>query len=336
MASVTSRVEDSALVVGYQNARNRMNWGATVQRIPYVYGAYSFGWDQDLSYLLEQEYIFRQVNYQASLFSFYPFNLARRFELSIGYRLIDYQQEVRTRVYTPDGGFLLDQYRQEMDAPDSMNFGFATAAFVYDTSFFGATSPILGQSYRLEFTPYIGSVSFSTFLADYRRYFMPVRPFTLAFRLLHFGRYGKNAEDNRFYPLFLGYETLVRGYNSSSFSAAETDAYYELFGSKLLVANVELRFPLFGVLGIGRGYYGILPLDFIAFYDAGIAWGYESNDNEAAKPFFLGGERKPVTSAGVGIRMNMFGALILGFNLVKPFDRPDKGLYFQFTIMPGF
>lgn len=338
MASVTSRVEDSALVVGYQNAKNRLNWGGAVQRIPYVYGGYSLGYGDYFGQLalLEQEYIFRQVNYQASAFGFYPFNQAQRFELAVGYRFIDYQQELRTRVYTPDGGYYLDEYRQELDAPDSMNFGFVTAAFVYDTSFFGATAPILGQSYRVEFTPYIGSVNFSTFLADYRRYFMPVRPFTLAFRLLHYGRYGKNAEDSRFYPLYLGYETLVRGYNSTSFSVAETDAYYDLFGSKLLVANLELRFPLFGVLGIGRGYYGILPMDFIAFYDAGIAWGYEAEGDKAAKPFFLGGERRPVTSAGVGIRMNMFGALILGFNLVKPFDRPEKGLYFQFTIMPGF
>ncbi len=338
MASVSSRIEDSALLVGYQNTRNRMNWGGAVQRIPYVYGGYSIGYDDYFGQLAlyEQEYIFRQVNYQASVFAFYPFNQARRFELSVGYRLIDYQQELRTRVFTPDGAFFLDEYRQELDAPDSMHYGFVTAAFVYDTSFFGATAPILGQSYRLEFTPYIGNVNFATFLADYRRYFMPVRPFTLAFRLLHFGRYGKNAEDNRFYPLYLGYETLVRGYNSSSFSAAETDVYYDLFGSKLLVANLELRFPLFGVLGIGRGFYGILPMDFVAFYDAGLAWGYEDDGDEAAKPFFLGGERKPVTSAGVGIRMNMFGALILGFNLVKPFDRPNKGLYFQFTIMPGF
>ncbi len=338
MAQATSRIEDSALVVGYQNAKNRMNWGAALQRIPYVYGGYAIGYDDYLGQLVlkEEEYIFRQVNYQASVFAFYPFNQARRFELSAGYRLIDYQQELRTRVYSYYGGYLLDQYRQELEAPESMNYGFVTAAFVYDTSFFGATAPILGQSYRIEFTPYIGSVNFSTFLADYRRYIMPVRPFTLGFRLLHFGRYGKNAEDSRFYPLFLGYETLVRGYNSSSFSYAESDVYYGLFGSKLLVANVELRFPLFGVLGIGRGYYGILPMDFIAFYDAGIAWGYEADDDKAAKPFFLGGERKPVSSAGVGIRMNMFGALILGFNVVKPFDRPDKGLYFQFTIMPGF
>jgi Tol biopolymer transport system component len=337
MAQVSGRVEDSALLAGYINSRSRINWGGSIQRIPYVYGGYAVGYDDqmyDQLVLLEQEYIFRQVNYQASVFAYYPFNQSRRFELSTGYRFIDYQREVRTRAYTIEG-FFFDQIRQELDAPDSMYYGFFTAAYVYDSSFFGATAPILGQSYRIEFTPYFGgNLNFSAFLADYRRYFMPVRPFTLAFRILHYGRYGTNAIDDRFYPLFLGYETLLRGYNSSSFGFDENDVYAQLFGSKLMVANVELRFPLFGLLGIGRGYYGILPMDFIAFYDAGIAWGYDTD--EESKPFFLGGDRKPLTSAGIGVRMNLFGYLVLGFNLVKPLDRPNKNLYFQFTIMPGF
>ena len=336
MAQVNSRVEDSALLFGYQNTKSRMNWGGVVQRIPYVYGGLSYGEGREPGTLVEQEFIFRQVNYQASIFAYYPFNQVRRFEVSAGYRLIDYQQEVRNRVYTYDG-FFLDQYKSELDAPDSLYYGFFTAAYVYDSSFFGATAPILGQSYRIEFSPYFGgNLNFSSVLADFRRYFMPVRPFTLAFRVMHYGRYGNNANDNRFYPLFLGYETLLRGYNSSSFGVSENDVYAQLFGSKIAVASVELRFPLFGVLGLGRGYYGILPIDFVAFYDAGIAWGYEIDGDTENKPFFLGGDRQPLTSAGIGIRMNLMGFLIMGFNAVKPFNRPDKNWVFQFTIMPGF
>ncbi|MFQ6037211.1 MAG: peptidase MA family metallohydrolase [Candidatus Aminicenantales bacterium] len=336
MAQVSSRVEDSAVLVGYQNARRRLNWGAVVQRIPYVFGGFSVGVGDYFGQpaLLEQEYIFRQVNYQASTFAYYPFNQVRRFELSAGVRMIDYQQEVRTRVFSLSG-FFVDELVQELPAPDSLYFAYGTAALVYDSSFFGATSPILGQSYRLEVTPYFGSISYVTFLADYRRYLMPVRPFTLAFRVLHYGRYGKNSDDSRFYPLFLGYETLVRGYNTSSFSVNEMDVYNQLFGSKLLVANFELRFPLFGVLGIGKGYYGVLPMDFVAFYDTGIAWGLEG-ENKSLKPFFLGGDRDLLSSAGVGLRLNLFGYLIFGVNMVKPFDRPEKGMYFQFTITPGF
>ena len=46
----------------------------------------------------------------------------------------------------------------------------------------------------------------------------------------------------------------------------------QLLGSRMVVANLELRFPLFGVLGVGSGYYGAFPMDFTVFGDGGLAW----------------------------------------------------------------
>jgi outer membrane protein assembly factor BamA len=172
---------------------------------------------------------------------------------------------------------------------------------------------------------------------------MPVRPFTLAFRGLHYGRWGKGGEDERLYPVYIGYDTFVRGYYYTSIEAneysdpASSDFFDEgrLVGSKILVANAELRFPLFGLLGLGRGYYGILPIDMYAFYDWGVAWGY------GRKAAIFGGDagldaNKPVSSTGIGIRMNVLGYLIVGLNYVKPLSRPGKGWYLQFSIWPGF
>jgi hypothetical protein len=98
----------------------------------------------------------------------------------------------------------------------------------------------------------------------------------------------------------------------------------------MLVGNVELRFPLFGVLGIGSGYYGALPLDFTVFGDGGVAW--ESN----IEPSFAGGDRKPVFSAGAGFRFNLFGFAVAELNLVRPFDRPAKNWIWEFNLQPGF
>ena len=56
----------------------------------------------------------------------------------------------------------------------------ATAAFVHDTSVFGATSPVSGQRSRFEVTPAFGSLDFTTAIADYRRYFMPAPFYTFA------------------------------------------------------------------------------------------------------------------------------------------------------------
>jgi outer membrane protein assembly factor BamA len=177
-------------------------------------------------------------------------------------------------------------------------------------------------------------------MADYRRYFMPVRPFTIAFRAFHYGRYGRDSEDQRMYPLYIGYESLVRGYDYYSYASSEYPGgqgfdQSRLFGSKMLVANAELRFPLLGVLHLGKGYYGAFPIDMIAFYDWGVAW-YADSEGQNNKPTFLGGTRKPISSAGVGLRVNVFGYMVLGVNFVKPFDRPDRGWYFQFSFWPGF
>lgn len=338
MAQVSSRIIDSAALVGYQNSRRRLNWGLVAQRIPYVTGGYrtSLGNVFGELAIVEEELIFRQINYQVSGFAAYPFNQVKRFELSAGYQFIDFDEEIRTRAFSYFTDQLIFDEKQKLESPPGLSFGFASAALVYDSSFFGATAPILGQSYRLEISPYIGTINFHNIIADYRRYFMPLRPFTLAFRFLHFGRYGKGAEDRRLFPLYMGYESLVRGYNTGSFSIDEIANgenpfdFNRLFGSKIIVANVELRFPLFSVLGIGRGYYGVLPMDFVAFFDSGVAWW---SDDEA---WFLGGDRKPISSAGVGLRMNFFGFAILGANLVKPFNRPNKDWYFQFSFMPGF
>lgn len=336
MFQVSSRLEDSAALVGYLNSNYRLNWGAVAQRIPYVSGRYGttlgtvFG---ELA-IIEQEEIFRQINYQLSGFAFYPFSQVQRFEISAGYRFIDFDWEIRTRAISYyDGREIIDE-KEDLPTPAGLHLGFAAPALVYDSSFFGATSPILGQAYRLEVSPFLGSLNFTTLLADVRRYIMPVKPFTLAFRLLHYGRYGRDAENSRLYPIFLGYESLVRGYNTGSFdySEFEEDAFDfdRLFGSRLLVANVELRFPLFQVLGIGKGYYGILPSDFIAFFDTGAAWTSEE------ELFLFGGDRKFLSSVGLGIRTNLFGYLILGANYVRPLSRPVRGWYFQFTFTPGF
>ena len=74
---------------------------------------------------------------------------------------------------------------------------------------------------------------------------MPIRPVTIAARVLHYGRYGSGAEDQRLYPLFVGYPDLVRGYDTGSFSASEcgTQAngscpvFDSLVGSRMLVGT---------------------------------------------------------------------------------------------------
>ena len=131
----------------------------------------------------------------------------------------------------------------------------------------------------------------------------------------------------------------MRGYDFGSFDASECPTnpaagcpvVDQLFGSRLLVGNVELRFPLFGVLGLGDGFYGFLPVEAALFYDAGVAW----TGNEGAK-LFGDGPRRFVTSTGVSLRMNLFGFAIGQLDYVRPLERPTKDWMVRFSLTPGF
>ncbi len=339
---VNGGFEDITAVLGYQNVGSRLNWGITAQQVPYLTGGYAAGTAtvNGEPTFIEQQLLERQTNRTLQGIVAYPFSQVQRVEVSAGAAHISFDRELRTRGFSLITGSQTIDEEEELEAGESIGLGFGSAALVYDNSFFGATGPILGQRYRLEASPTFGSLDYVGALVDFRRYVMPVRPFTIAARVLHFGRYGEGGEDQRLQPLFIGYPGLVRGYTYGSFDAAECDApaaapgscpvFDQLLGSRMLVGNIELRFPLFGVLGIGSGYYGALPLDLTIFGDGGVAW--ESDID----PSFAGGDREPVFSAGAGFRFNLFGFAVLEMNLVRPFDRPEKDWVWEFNLQPGF
>lgn len=318
--------------IGYLNRTSRWDWGVLAEQIPYVYRSYASGYGKmnNNTVYVEFEDRYRQINRDLFLLASYPFSRASRIEVSGGYEHVSFSHQLETTIYDAYYGSQISDNTESLPVPGSLNLAKASIAYVYDYSFFGATSPILGQRYRIEISPTLGSLSLYTLLFDYRHYFQPIKPFTLAFRALHYGRYGDNAEDDRLLPLFIGYPEFIRGYSSNSFSANEASVFYQLLGSRMAVANFELRFPLFGTLGVGHGYYGILPIETGLFYDAGVTW--TKHDN----PDFLGGDRKPVKSYGLTGRINLLGFAVFEVDYVNPVDRPEKGWFWQFNLNTGF
>jgi outer membrane protein assembly factor BamA len=164
---------------------------------------------------------------------------------------------------------------------------------------------------------------------------MPARPFTIAVRGLHYGRYGRDGEDLRLAPMYIGNPGLVRGYQVESFDASECGVsdngscfvFDQLVGSRMAVGNVELRFPLLGLF-TRTSYYGAFPVEMALFGDAGTAW---TTDNG-----FLEGGREWVRSVGAALRLNAFGYAILELDYVRPLDRPGRGWMWQFNLTPGF
>jgi len=327
-------------VVGYQNQTSRWDWGIMAAQVPYVTGNLFRGVttvDGDPA-LVEQSETLWQIERQVSGLLAYPFNRAQRLEFSLGYQNIAFDAEARTTVVSSLGQLLAED-TTDLPTPNALNMGIGSAALVFDTSIFGGTSPIAGTRYRLELGGNAGTLSYSTALADFRHYVQIGRSFSLAGRALHYGRYGGASEDSRLQSLFLGYTSMVRGYSTNTFSlrecgvdAAETGScpvYDQLFGSRILVGNVEGRLQLVGPVGLYQT-ARVPPIEIAPFYDAGLAW----TSDEQADLFDL--VRSPVSSTGISARVNLLGFAVFQASFVHPIDRPLKKWMWEFGLVTGF
>jgi len=285
-----------------------------------------------------QTIIYRQTERSAAGLVAYPFNRAQRVEFQAGMSQISFDQIVQTQAFSLRTGQLIVDDTSTTPLARSLTLGTSSAALVYDTSNYGATSPVQGQRYRLEASPTFGSINFNSVLADYRRYFMPIPFYTVATRVMHYGRYGSGGEDVRLFPLFLGYPNLVRGYDIYTFDQSECvpnatsqcPALDRLLGSRVLIGNAEFRFPLLRPFGMTQRMYSPVPVEVAFFADGGVAW------NRGESPSFFGGSRRGVVSTGVTLRVNFFGFAVGEFNFSHPFQRQSRGLVFQFNLAPGF
>lgn len=339
-AYASGRLEETGGAVMYLNRVHRWNWGFVAERTPYTTGAFgeSIASSGGQPVYVQQQYLVTQTNNALTGIMQYPFSRVQRVEFSGGLQHIGFTQRLDTATFDAAGNLIGTSSQSQAAAP-GLNLAAGTGALVYDSSVFGATSPIIGQRYRVEVSQVGGSITYSGILADYRRYFMPARPFTLAFRALHYGRYGSGGEDPRISPLFLGYPGLVRGYDVNSFDPSECtpDAvggcreFDRLMGSRMFVANAELRFPLIGVFN-RRTFYGPVPVELAIFGDAGTTWSSDST----TQPGVIPGTHPWVRSVGTAARVNLLGFAVAEVDYVRPFDRPGRGWMWEFTLTPGF
>jgi Tol biopolymer transport system component len=327
-----------AALLQYENRSNRLFWGVGVSQVPDISVAYGSDPDCDFEPGFPCDFLIRQwqINRDVAGRLAYPLTRSDRIEASLGYRHVSYVQDALVNVY--DGsGFLIAQGTVDLPAPESIEMFPAGVAYVHDTSVFGGTGPVSGRRYRLELGGTAGNLDYYAPLVDYRQYYLPFQYLSFAGRFMHYGRYGRDAEDERLLPVYLGGWTLVRGYNFSSFDVSECDdpsgatcpVFDQLFGSRIAVASAEARVPIFGARGLVRT-PSVPPIDIAAFYDTGVAW---TRDIE---PSFMGGPREPVSSYGATVRVNFFGVLVLQWHYVRPLDRPQQDFYWEFVIAPGF
>ena len=338
LVSVTAQVNGGARDIGaqafYVNREHRWYWGVQGGRIPLSSGVVSSGFAVigGQTVFVQDLEIFRQANTEIGFLVQYPISRATRIEFNSAARHIGFTREIDRQIFDLNGQ-LLAENKTDLDAPESIRMVDVGAALVRDTAVFGGVGPVRGQRTRLEVAPAWGDLRITTATIDHRQYFMPASPVTFAIRGMHLGRYGSSAEDGRLTPLFIGYPTLVRGYDVGTFRTSECTPnatsscpeYDRLLGSRMIVANAEVRAPLVGLFKRTLE-YGPIPVEVFGFADAGLAW------FRGQTPAYQNGW---ATSAGFGARVNVFGFLVIEGNVVKPFNR-NRGLMWVFLFRPSW
>ena len=363
--AINGEIQDFGGMAAYINQASRINWGGAISHIPYITGFLT----QDRvtregqEYYVEQTNIMRTFEDQIQLFGAYPFNKAHRFEVGGAVSRYSYRVDRFSNYYFLNGNTILgyagsereklnkDEITSSLGQPlQSFSIFQTNAYFVGDNSIFGVTAPLDGFRYRVGAEKYYGDFNFVSVAADLRKYFR-IKPVTIALRSYNYLRLGRDGEN--LFPLFAGYNYLIRGYepnsfyNNQSFNSSTIDIN-QLSGSKLAVFNFEVRLPFTGPKKLAQIPSNFLFTDLNLFFDAAVAWTedtevvFKSQPSATRIGTYPNGqqyliERVPVFSAGVSVRVNLFGAMILEPYYAFPFTRKDvKGGVFGLTFAPGW
>ena len=336
---VSSRLDESAFGATYVNRTARWNWGVTVDQTPDLRirntGA-ALDPERDNVVTRTRERLL-WTNRRLGGFAAYPLGRSRRLEVNGSIRQIGFGRDLRTEQVSARSGVVIDADTAPLERAASVGIGEVGAAVVGDSAIFGATGPMLGQRYRVQMTANGGGLAYASLLADYRKYAMPVRPLTVAVRVVHTGRYGGDAGDFRLRDAYVGAPTLVRGYEPRDVvrsecpaGSADCPALNTLVANRVVAAKVELRVPLWSLLtASSRVRYGHLPVDAFAFADAGAGWGGEQRFGPHDP------DGRLVRSVGAGVRGNAFG-LVVEATATRPLDLQRPGWSFGVNLRPGF
>ncbi len=346
--NINGEIYDFGGQVAYINQRSRLNWGGAISHIPYMtgfstYATENFGYGDELAI---NTYIIRQFQTQAEAFVAYPFNRSHRVEVGgavsrYGFRVDKWRQSYyygygdRQRVSNEDAASVSIFGRLDPFTIQQLNAG-----FVGDNAVFGIAAPLQGFRYRVGAEQYFGDYNFSAANIDLRKY-NRYKPITVAGRIYSYMRMGK--DEAALYPLYIGYPYMIRGFETNNFDNSGKLSYTDLMGSRMAIANFEIRLPFTGPEKLAVVKSGFLFSDLNFFIDGGLAWtdgdiikwdktegdkvqAKDTNGNpvfdEVGDPVMVYPQnlRMPVFSAGVSLRINLFGAMILEPYYAIPFN----------------
>jgi WD40 repeat protein len=366
--AINGEVYDFGGQFTYINQQHRWNFGVSVSHIPYQFANYNIvpttykdNANKTVRGTEERYDIVRIFQDQAAVFASYPITKKTRVEFGTGASHYYYRVDRYSTIYDTLGIPRIQAKNHISNADynaDPTNGGFnlvpftvynVNTALVGDNSSFGVASPLSGYRYRLQAEYDFGTYKFFAPTIDLREY-LRVAPVTFAARFNATGRFG---DSKGLYPLFIGYPFLIRGYEAQTFysnnSKTPTNNFTidQLSGSRIAVANFEVRLPFTGPERLSQFKSKFLFTELNLFFDAGLAWNsgdkvefrmdptFQRNEpvldasghqvlNSLGKPQFNAVySRVPALSAGISVRVNIFGYFVLEPYLAVPFNRTD-------------
>jgi hypothetical protein len=347
---VNGRFSDAQIYAGYTSLGRRLQYSLGAFQTPYYFASgQSFEGEEGDPYYIENQGISRLLIRQLTATALYPLNRFTRFEFGSVFSNIDRSTLTVRRAIDPSGipisGFQTDgRFRND----PSFNYLQPFVAFVSDNTLSGITgSPLIGRRMRFDVAPSIGSFQIVEYGADYRRYDPILFNFlTVATRVQANIGVGR---DEATFPKYIGNPQFIRGYDRQNFGSIGCSnnifggsnygcSATQLLGSRVALANAELRFPLIRRLDLGLLPISLPPLEGLVFYDAGVAWSRSQNVNFRRPPtsYDATAERYLQTSYGAGLRLNLFGFAIVRWDYAIPLDTPDRKGIWTWSLGPSF
>ncbi len=346
--AMNGEITDFGGAVSYINRKTRLNWGATLSHIPFrSFGFGNSGIEElpvnggNILSVADTFFVQRIFEEKVGTFAYFPFSTTLRLEGNAYFsryssrldQYVNYYQAVPIGGNTYARGNYFGQDREKVDSAPGFNLMNVGAAFVGDNSYFGLTAPLRGHRFRFGADQYFGEFKFTTATADYRIYKF-FKPIGLAFRVMHYGRYGE--DENAFFPIYVGSPWYVRGYsngNPEQRLAQNGLTFDDLVGSKIGVANFEVRIPFTGPERLALIKSGFLFSDLNFFVDGGVAFNDIKQFNPSEDSNLS--EAEPIFSVGASLRVNLFGAIILEPFYAYPLLKESKGV-FGLNFIPGW
>jgi Tol biopolymer transport system component len=343
---VNGRISEARLFAAYANLGRRFQHTSGLSQMPYyflsddrVVGTGTPGVE------VEHQEITMFVARQIFGVAAYPLNRFTRLEVGGGFNNIGRQRWFLHRT-------IYDRSKADAFGPPdsvrkdpSLTYVDAQVAFVSDNTLFGYTGPIFGRRYRFQVSPVLGSYQWIEYMADYRRYDPIIFNFlTVATRVYANVSVGR---DEKAFPKYIARPDFVRGYDRQSTlytpcvgagANASNCSAIQLLGSRVVVANAELRFPVIRQFVLGIIPVALPPIDGVLFYDIGAAWSRgQSLYGSRPANFDVTKQRFPVRSYGTGLRINLFNYLIMRWDYAIALDQPGrKRGFWAWSLWPSF